>query len=111
MGKRGPKISQKRVTYYLNGPFGKSVSKLNLLIFLKPFRLSVEPVCLIWQKGDGQFQELNPWIARLPEVDNFRGQQFDLHHVLNDTLFFRPWKSREFYKGRIGLVLHFYNAS
>jgi hypothetical protein len=67
-------------------------------------RSSEAAVCMIWQKGDSEFRVLDPWIARLPEVPGLQGQNFDFHHLLNDTLYFRPWGSSQFWKGRINLV-------
>ncbi len=68
-------------------------------------RSSDAAVCMIWQKGDSEFRVLDPWIARLPEVPGLQGQKFDFHHLLNDTLYFRPWGSSQFWKGRINLVI------
>jgi hypothetical protein len=66
------------------------------------FRTNDDATCLIWSKGESKFWPLNPWATRLPE--SYGGQKFDFHQAFEDTVYFRPWGLKQFWKGRIDQV-------
>ena len=69
------------------------------LVFL---RIKPSRKCLIWRKGDRMFQELPSRASLLPRPVKGQNAQFDFQHVINDSLYYRPWGSDQFWKGTIG---------